>query len=99
MASKEFYTIVLHDSHPYLPGRFRWVDCQLKYLVYCNPVNIRHALETLPDTLDGTYERTLREIKEAKWKSARRLLLCVAVASRPLRVEELAEVLAFDFDV
>ena len=53
----------------------------------------------LPATLDKTYERTLREIKEAKWKSARRLLQCVAVAPRPLRVEELAAVLAFDFSV
>jgi ankyrin repeat protein len=33
-----------------------------------------------------------------KWKSARRLFLCVAVASRPLRVEELADILAFDFE-
>jgi hypothetical protein len=32
-------------------------------------------LETLPDTLDETYERTLGEIKEAKWKYAWRLLL------------------------
>jgi len=48
-------------------------------------------------TLDGTYERTLREIKETKWESARRLLVCVTVASRPLQVEELAEILAFDF--
>src|SRR6267142_2146349 len=99
MACKEFYTIALHDSHQYLPCRFRWADCQLKYLVDCNPADIQHALETLPDTLDETYERALREIKEAKWKYARRLLLCIAVASRPLQVEELAEVLAFDFDV
>ena len=41
----------------------------------------------------------MREIKEEKWGDAWRLLLCVAVASRPLRLEELAEVLAFDFDV
>src|SRR6267142_3631226 len=99
MACKEFYTIALHDSHQYIPCRFRWADCQLKYLVDCNPADIQHALETLPDTLDETYERALREIKEAKWKYARRLLLCIAVASRPLQVEELAEVLAFDFDV
>ena len=51
----------------------------------------------MPATLDETYERTLREIKETKWESARRLLVCVTVASRPLRVEELAEILAFDF--
>jgi ankyrin repeat protein len=99
MACKEFYTIALYHSHQYIPGRFRWVDCQLKYLVDFNQADIERALETLPDTLDETYERTLGEIKEAKWKYAWRLLLCIAVASRPLRVEELAEVLAFDFDV
>jgi ankyrin repeat protein len=48
-------------------------------------------------TLDETYQRTLREIKETKWESAKRLLVCVTVAARPLRVEELAETLAFDF--
>ena len=48
-------------------------------------------------TLDETYERTLREVKETKWESAKRLLVCVTVAARPLRVKELAEILAFDF--
>jgi len=51
----------------------------------------------LPATLDETYERTLREIKETNRESAQQLLICVAVASRPLRVEELAEILAIDF--
>jgi hypothetical protein len=51
----------------------------------------------LPATLDETYERTLREIEKPNWESARLLLFCVTVASRPLRVEELAEILAFDF--
>jgi len=54
-------------------------------------------MNELPATLDETYERTLREIKETMWESAQRLLFCVTVASRPLRVEELAEILAFDF--
>jgi len=31
------------------------------------------------------------------WESAQRLLFCVTVACRPLQVEELAEILAFDF--
>ena len=51
----------------------------------------------MPATLEKTYERTLREIKETEWESARQLLFCVTVAPRPLRVEELAEILAFDF--
>ena len=77
--------------------RFRWVYCQLDYLGDCLPGRILHALDELPETLDGTYERTLREIKSTNWEFARRLFLWVAVASRPLRVEELADVLAFDF--
>ena len=73
------------------------MHCQLEYLAGCLPGRIRHALDELPPTLDATYERTLREIKETNWEFARRLLLCVAVVSRPLRVEELADLLAFDF--
>src|SRR5229473_3256243 len=42
--------------------------------------------------------RILREIKEANWKYAHRILQFVAVASRPLRVKELAELFAFDFE-
>jgi hypothetical protein len=40
----------------------------------------------------------LGEIKETNWEFARRLLLCITIVSRPLRVEELAEFLAFDFE-
>ena len=52
----------------------------------------------LPKSLDATYERILQDINEENWNVALRLFQCVAVASRPLRVEELAEFLAFDFD-
>ena len=45
-----------------------------------------------------TYERTLQDIDEENWGYALRLFQCIAVASRPLRVEELAEFLAIDFD-
>ena len=40
----------------------------------------------------------LREIKKPNRDHARRLLQCLVVAIRPLHVEELAEVLAVDFD-
>ena len=40
----------------------------------------------------------LREIKKPNRDHARRLLQCLVVAIRPLRVEELAEVVAVDFD-
>jgi len=61
-------------------------------------VDLERALNELPVTLDETYERILGEIEDANWEAARRLLQCVAVASRPLRVEELAEILAFNFN-
>ena len=56
-------------------------------------------MDKLPESLDGTYERILQGIYQGKWKLSRRLFQCVAVASRPLLVKELAEFLAFDFDV
>ena len=39
----------------------------------------------------------LQEIGDQNWEYAHRLFQCVTAASRPLRVEELAEFLAFDF--
>ncbi|KAN0139315.1 hypothetical protein V8E53_002816 [Lactarius tabidus] len=78
-------------------GMFRWVFCQLDTLQHCFPPNLRQFLNELPDTLDETYERMLRGINKAQKDDAYRLLQCLAVAVRPLRVEELAELLAFDF--
>jgi ankyrin repeat protein len=78
--------------------RFRWVHCQLESLRHCLPPSVRHILGELPKTLDETYERILRDINEANREHAHRLLQCLTVAIRPLRVKELAEVLAVDFD-
>ena len=57
-----------------------------------------HTLKELPESLDETYERILKEIKKPNRGHARRVLQCLVVAVRPLRVAELAEVLAVDFD-
>jgi ankyrin repeat protein len=78
--------------------RFRWVFCQLETLRGLAHRNLRGILEKLPKTLDETYERVLRDINESNKEHAHRLLHCLSVAIRPLRVEELAEILAFDFD-
>jgi len=59
---------------------------------------VRPILNELPETLDETYERILQEIPKSNRVHAHRLLQCLTVAVRPLRVEELAEVLAVDFD-
>ncbi|KAF8259887.1 hypothetical protein EI94DRAFT_1750217, partial [Lactarius quietus] len=78
-------------------GMFRWVFCQLEALKHCFPPNLRQFLNELPETLDETYERMLRGINKAQKDNAHRLLRCLTVAVRPLRVEELAELLAFDY--
>ena len=64
----------------------------------CLPSSVRRFLEELPESLDETYERVLREIKKPNRDHARRLLQCLVVALRPLLVEELAKVLAIDFN-
>ena len=69
--------------------------CQLDRLRRCLSPRIRRALDELPETLDGTYERTLLDIDDDNWAYAHRLFQCIVVARRPLRVEELAEFLAF----
>jgi Ankyrin repeats (many copies) len=59
---------------------------------------VRRTLDELPESLDETYEQILKEIKKSNRDHALRLLQCLVVAIRPLRVKELAEVLAVDFD-
>jgi ankyrin repeat protein len=62
------------------------------------PSSIRKVLDELPTTLDETYERALKEIPKEQRQHAHRLFQCLVVAIRPLRVEELAEIFAIDFD-
>jgi hypothetical protein len=74
------------------------VYCQLEVLRHCFPSSVRRILEELPESLDETYERILREIRKPNQGHAHRLLQCLVAAVRPLQVKELAEVLAFDFN-
>jgi hypothetical protein len=62
------------------------------------PSSIRKALNELPVTLDDTYERALEGIPKEKWQHAHRLFQCLIAAIRPLRVEELGEIFAIEFD-
>jgi hypothetical protein len=78
--------------------RFRWVVCQVDGLCRTFPASIRKVLNDLPETLDETYERTLLGIDAVKREYAQRLFRCLTVSIRPLRVEELAEILAVQFD-
>jgi ankyrin repeat protein len=74
------------------------VFCQLETLRHAVQPNVQRILAKLPKTLDETYERVLKNIDENNQELAHRLLHCLAVSVRPLRVEELAEILSFDFD-
>ena len=72
--------------------------CQLDNLRRCLPADIKKSLDELPVTLDETYERILLGIDRQKREHAIRLLQCLAFSRRPLRVNEIAEVLATRFD-
>ncbi len=48
--------------------------------------------------LDETYSKTLLDIDEEKCEYAQQLFRCLMVLICPLRVEELAEILAIQFD-
>ena len=73
--------------------------CQLEMLRNCLPQNVRRILRELPASLDETYERMLRELMKVNPDQVYRLLQCITVSIRPIRVEELAEILALDFDL
>lgn len=88
-----------HRKHLELTGtlRFRWAVCQLDTLGKCvNRAKVRKALKELPRTLDATYERVLCAIDEENAIYAVRILQWLAFSSRPLYVEEVAEVVALD---
>ncbi|KAI9448938.1 hypothetical protein BJY52DRAFT_1193023 [Lactarius psammicola] len=90
--------LVVEELSRKADGMFRWVFCQLEVLRHCLPASIRQTLNQLPKSLDETYLRVLSQIPQANQAHAHRMLQCLLVAVRPLRVEELAELLAFEFD-
>jgi len=78
--------------------RFLWADYQLKTLRTCYERDVPDTLKGLPKTLDGTYENILNSIPEMKQKYAHCMFQWLTVSSRPLSVQELAEVISFNFD-
>ena len=89
MWSHAFAFFLSHD-------RFRWLCCQLEVLF---PTECPSHPRSLPESLDETYERILREIKKSNKPLPRQMLQLeyLIAAVRPLRVKELAEVLVLDF--
>ncbi|PVH67502.1 ankyrin, partial [Cadophora sp. DSE1049] len=78
-------------------GMFRWVVCQLDVLRKCLKLDaLRKALKSLPKTLDETYARILLGIDEDYRQDAFRILQWLVYSARPLRIEEIVEVIAID---
>ena len=79
-------------------GNFRWVACQIEALKDCHTVaELEDALCCLPATLEETYERALSLIDEKRKEPIRNVLRWLCFSARPVRLEEIAEVMAIDF--
>jgi len=73
------------------------VVCQLQALEKCYyPHQLRKALNSLPDTLNDTYEQMLCRISNEHSGFALRLFQWLLFSYRPLRIEELAELIVVD---
>ncbi|MCJ1243623.1 hypothetical protein MMC30_000820, partial [Trapelia coarctata] len=76
-------------------GMFRWAECQLDALRVClNLSSLEAALASLPRTLDETYARILRNIEPELQDYALKILQWLVYSERPLRMEEVVDVLA-----
>ncbi|KFZ15388.1 hypothetical protein V501_02734 [Pseudogymnoascus sp. VKM F-4519 (FW-2642)] len=90
---REIETTLMEGSR----GMFRWAVCQMDTLGKCRTRSaLQKALKELPATLDETYERILCTISDSDSEYAMRILRWLAFSSRPLSVEELAEVVAIN---
>ncbi|KAF7976141.1 hypothetical protein HWV62_7443 [Athelia sp. TMB] len=77
-------------------GMFRWVALQIAELSRCrSPRAVEAQLRSLPKDLDGMYERSLSQ--SANPRDLKQFLVWLAFSSRPLSVEELADVIAIEF--
>ena len=78
--------------------RFRWVECQFEALKRCprSKHHLEQCLQSLPRSLDETYERMLLSIDEESQEEARRLLMLLCFSLRPLKVSEVLHGIAVD---
>ncbi|KAE8347803.1 hypothetical protein BDV24DRAFT_157280 [Aspergillus arachidicola] len=78
------------------PRRFRWADLQIKRLEKCKKRDqITQSLETIPKTLEETYQRILQDIPEDEKEDARSILTWLSFSLAPLRLETVAAVVGF----
>ncbi|KAF2224802.1 hypothetical protein BDZ85DRAFT_84589 [Elsinoe ampelina] len=78
-------------------GMFRWVACQIEALRLCkNLKTLRYAIDSLPSTLQETYDRSLRSVKSEDWNQVHSLLQLLLWAREPLTLAEVTDALAVD---
>ena len=82
--------------------RFLWVEFQLKHILSLTSYHdIEGALESLPEDMEQTYERIIRLI-QGKPKPqrilARKVLMWILYAKRPLLLGELIYAVAMEYD-
>ncbi len=77
---------------------FRWVECQFKSLQFCpeSEYHLDCLLNSLPESLDETYERMLCNIDKSLVEDCRRILTLLCFSARPLTVPELIDAIAVD---
>ncbi|KAF3132923.1 hypothetical protein TWF594_009432 [Orbilia oligospora] len=80
-------------------GMFRWAKCQLDVLGNClDPDSLHKALGSLPENLDETYARIIRNIPSVYKRKAIRILQFLTYSPRPVEVIEIVDALAVDTD-
>ena len=62
------------------------------------PLALRKALRSLPSSLDETYESVIARIDEQHVEDAVSILKCMVSSFRPLQLQELAEIIAIDWE-
>ena len=78
-------------------GMFRWVACQIDELMYCpNKAVLMDTLNSLPKDLVVIYNQILCRIHRSEIPSAKVLLTWLMFGMCPLRLEELAVVVALN---
>lgn len=76
--------------------RFRWVALQLEELITCSSRrDVKNQLQAMPKDLGGIYEKILS--RSHKPDDLKRFLQLLAFAVRPMKIEEVAEVVVVNF--
>ena len=90
-------TVCFTLAYPFFM-RFRWVALQLTELEKClSRYEIDKQLAELPEGLDETYNRILKNIDKKYYADTRMFLQWLAFCMRPMTIKEIAETITADF--